>query len=61
MWILFLVVVNTFDTNDVPGRIQLQFKDQQSCEFALANMTSYVKFPWFKVEGKCEKNINNNR
>ena len=55
------MVVNTFDTNDVPGRIQLQFKDQQSCEFALANMTSYVKFPWFKVEGKCEKNINNNR
>ena len=61
MWVLFLIVVNIYDAGDVPGRIQLQFKDQQSCELALQSMTSYVKFPWFKVEGRCEKNINNNR
>ena len=40
---------------DVPGRINLYFKDQQSCEYALQSMTGYIKFPWFKVEGKCEK------
>ena len=61
MWILFLIVVNMYDASDVPGRIQLQFRDQASCELALQSMTSWVKFPWFKVEGRCEKVINNNR
>ena len=55
MWILFLIVVNIYDPTYVPGRIQLQFKDQQSCEQALHSMTSWVKFPWFKVEGTCRK------
>lgn len=61
MWILLLIVVNMYDASDIPGRIQLQFKDQASCEQALQSMTSWVKFPWFKVEGRCEKVINNNR
>ena len=55
MWILFLIVVNIYDPTDIPGRIQIQFKDQQSCEIALNSLSSYVKFPWFKVEGKCIK------
>lgn len=50
-----------YDPSDVPGRIALQFKDQASCELALQQMNYWVKFPWFKVEGKCEKNININR
>jgi len=53
MWTLFLIVVNIYDASDVPGRIQLQFKDQPSCEYALQTMTSYVKFPWFRVDGNC--------
>jgi len=61
MWTLFLIVVNIYDPNDIPGRIQLQFRDEQSCSLALQNMNYWVKFPWFKVEGKCEKNINYNR
>ena len=61
MWILYLMVVNMFDPNDIPGRIQLQFSSHQSCEVALQNMNYWVKFPWFKVEGKCEKNTDNNR
>ena len=60
-WILFLIVVNVYDPTDIPGRIQLQFKDQDACELALQSMTSYVKFPWFKVEGRCEKNTNSYR
>jgi len=44
-----------YDPTDIPGRIQVQFKDQQSCEQALQSMTSWVKFPWFKVEGTCKK------
>jgi hypothetical protein len=54
MWILFLIVVNMYDATDVPGRIQLEFKDQASCEQTLRNMNYWVKFPWFRVEGKCE-------
>lgn len=61
MWMLFLIVVNIYDPTDIPGRIQLQFKDQASCEHALQTMTHWVKFPWFKVEGKCEKNTYSNR
>ena len=61
MWILFLIVVNMYDATDIPGRIQLEFRDQAACEQALRSMTSWVKFPWFKVEGKCEKNTNSNR
>ena len=60
-WILFLIVVNIYDATDIPGRIQLEFRDQASCEQALKNMKYWVKFPWFKVEGRCEKNIDSNR
>ena len=60
-WILFLIVVNVYDPTDIPGRIQLQFKDQATCEQVLQTMTYWVKFSWFKVEGKCEKNIDSNR
>jgi len=59
-WTLILIVVNIYDASDIPGRIHLIQPDQQTCQQALATMTSWVKFPWFKVEGKCEKNINNN-
>ena len=59
-WILFLAVVNIYDSQDIPGRIQLGFTSQLSCETALQSMTSWVKFPWFKVEGRCEKNLSNN-
>lgn len=55
MWILLLIVVNIYDPTDVPGRIQLPFKDQASCELALQQMTYWVKFPWFKVEGTCKR------
>jgi hypothetical protein len=60
LWTLSLIVVNIYDAHDIPGRINLQFQDQQTCEKTLATMTTWVKFPWFKVEGKCEKNLSNN-
>lgn len=61
MWILFLVVVNMYDPQDIPGRIQLQFQTQVSCEQTLQSMTAWVKFPWFRVEGRCEKDFSHNR
>lgn len=61
MWTLFLIVVNIYDPTDIPGRIQLQFQEKVTCELALQSMTSYVKFSWFRVEGRCEKNTNSNR
>jgi hypothetical protein len=57
-WILFLIVVNIYDPTDIPGRIQLEFRDQTSCEQALRTIDYWVKFPWFKVEGRCQKNRN---
>lgn len=61
MWVLLLIVVNIYDPQDIPGRIQLEFNNQASCELALKNMNYWVKFPWFKVEGRCEKDTNRNR
>lgn len=61
MYLLILLVVNIYDATDVPGRIQLQFQTQASCELALQSMKTWVKFPWFTVRGHCEKDLSNNR
>ena len=61
MYLLILLVVNVYDAHDVPGRIQLQFQTQASCELALQSMKTWVKFPWFVVRGHCEKDLSNNR
>lgn len=61
MWTLLLLVVNIYDPQDIPGRIQLQFQTQASCELALQSMTTWVKFPWFTVRGTCEKDLSRNR
>lgn len=61
MWFLIIIAVNIQNSNDIPGKIQLQFKTQVECETALQSMTHWVKFPWFKIEGKCEKNTHSNR
>jgi hypothetical protein len=55
MWILILIAVHVNNPQDVPGRIELAFKDQMSCEIALASMKWQLKFNSFKVEGKCQK------
>lgn len=60
VWTLSLLVINIYDPNDIPGRITLQLPSQQVCEQAIQSITSYVKFPWFKVEARCEKNLSNN-
>lgn len=61
MWTLILLAVNIYDPNDIPGRVQLQFQTQAQCELALQSMTAWVKFPWFVVRGRCEKDPSNNR
>jgi len=55
MWLLILVAVHMNNPQDQPGKIELTFKDQLSCEFALASMKFELKFKNFKVEGKCQK------
>ena len=55
MWLLILVAVHVSNPQDQPGKIQLEFKDQASCEMALASMKFELKFKNFKVEGKCQR------
>lgn len=43
------------DPKDQPGRIELRFEDQQTCEQVLSTMKYELKFKKFKVEGKCQK------
>ena len=38
---------------DIPGKIELEFKDKASCELSLASMRWQLKFKDFKVEGVC--------
>lgn len=39
----------------MPGRVTLEFPDQQSCETSLQSLKYKLKFDGFKVEGKCQK------
>ena len=55
MWTLILIAVHMNNSNDIPGRINLQFQSQQHCEQTLQSMTYWLKFDKFKVEGKCQK------
>jgi hypothetical protein len=40
---------------DQPGKIELMFPNQHSCEQALSTMKYDLKFKTFKVEGECKK------
>ena len=55
MWILILIAVHMNDPLDQPGRVELEFPDQQTCQQALASMKWQLKFKSFKVVGECKK------
>lgn len=55
MWILILMAIHTNNSNDMPGKITLEFQTQQQCEQSLKSMTYWLKFDQFKVVGKCQK------
>jgi len=55
MWLLIILAVNINDPKDVPGKVTLEFPDQQSCETSLYSLKYKLKFDGFKVEGKCQK------
>jgi hypothetical protein len=52
---MILLAVHINNPNDVPGKITLQFENQQQCEQTLRTLTYKLKFDTFKVEGKCQK------
>jgi hypothetical protein len=56
MWILILIAVHINNPNDQPGRIELVFPNQISCEQSLQSMTYWLKFNQFKINGRCVKN-----
>ena len=55
MWTLILLAVHISNPNDVPGKIEMTFQDQQTCLQTLSTMTFQLKFDSFKVVGKCER------
>jgi len=55
MWLMILIAVHLTDPNDIPGKVTLEFPDQQSCEHAKSSMTYWLKFKNFKVESTCTK------
>jgi hypothetical protein len=55
VWILILIAVHINDPNDQPGRIEMLFPDQMSCEDSLQSMTYWLKFSQFKIDGRCIK------
>ena len=52
---LVLLAVNINDPQDQPGRVELMFHDQKTCEQVLNTMTWQLKFKSFKVVGECKK------
>jgi hypothetical protein len=55
MWILIILAVHINDSKDVPGRIELMFQDQQTCQQALNTIKYKLKFDNFKVIAECKK------
>jgi hypothetical protein len=55
MWLMILIAVHVNNPSDIPGKITLQFQNQQQCEQVLHSMTYWLKFDKFKIEGKCQK------
>lgn len=55
MWLLILIAVHVNNPKDIPGRVELVFDNQKSCEQVLSTMKWQLKFESFKVEGKCQK------
>lgn len=58
MWLLIIIAVHANNPDDVPGRVELAFRDQKTCEQSLESMTYWLKFKQFKIQGKCVKNDN---
>jgi hypothetical protein len=55
MWILVIIAVHMNNPSDIPGKIWIEFSNQQECQQALNSMTSWLKFSNFKVVGECMK------
>ena len=52
---MILIAVHMNNPKDQPGRIELLFNDQKTCEHVLSTMKYELKFKSFKVEGSCLK------
>lgn len=57
MWLMILIAVHINDPKDIPGKITLEFTNEQQCEQTLRTMTYWLKFEQFKVIGKCQKSF----
>ena len=55
MWIMILIAVHMNNPQDQPGRIEITFPTQQSCEQALSTVKYDLKFKSFKVVAECKK------
>ena len=55
MWLMILIAVHINDPTDIPGKIILEFPNQQSCEKSKQSMEYWLKFKNFKVEASCLK------
>jgi tRNA(Ile)-lysidine synthase TilS/MesJ len=52
---MILIAVHVNNPQDQPGRIELTFPDQLTCEKVLSTIKYQLKFKSFRVEGSCQK------
>ena len=55
MWMMILIAVNLNNPQDQPGRIEMMFPTQQSCEEAKSTMKYNLRSKSFKVVAECKK------
>jgi hypothetical protein len=55
MWLLILIAVHSNNPQDQPGKVELTFQDQQTCQQVLSTMKWQLKFSSFKIVGNCVK------
>jgi hypothetical protein len=55
MWKMILIAVNIYNPNDIPGRVELEFQNHQTCQQTLESIKWQLKFSSFKIVGICEQ------
>ena len=51
MWLMILIAVHINDPQDQPGKVEMQFPDQQTCQQALNTIKWQLKFKNFNWKG----------
>jgi len=54
-WILLLTAINTFDSNDRPAKLIMEFPTKEICEKSASTIKYEIAFKWYKLDKQCKR------